>query len=194
MQLSIQNCGAVILAGGRSRRMGTCKALLKIHGETMLTRLAGQLELFDERLLSANDPGLSGEVSFPAVADVFQGAGPLGGLHAALSAVKKEALFCVPCDLPNFTSEMPMLLMEYFSEKTDAFVCRDGSGRIHPLCGVYTKQALPVIEKQLVCGEYRMTDLLRKLRCVYFDTAAFLPDHVFYNMNTQDEFAGCHVG
>ena len=83
MMLSRECCGVVILAGGRSRRMGTCKALLTIEGETMLSRLTRQLDDFQEKLLSTNTPALAEGLPLTPVPDFYPGAGPLAGLHAA---------------------------------------------------------------------------------------------------------------
>lgn len=188
MTLTSKTCGAVLLAGGQSRRMGSCKALLMVQGETMLSRLCRQLEDFDEKLLSANDPALVQGLPLTLVPDFYRGAGPLGGLHAALAATEKEAVFCVPCDLPNVTKELPRLLLEHFPEEADVMVCRDGNGRIHPLCGIYRKRVLPVIRAQLEADERRMRMLLEKVKCAYLDTAEYLPDDTFYNMNTHEDF------
>lgn len=188
MTLDAKHCGAVILAGGQSRRMGTCKALLPIQGETMLSRLTRQLSDFDERLLSANDPALGEGLPLRFVPDLYPGAGPAAGIHAALSASRHEALFCVSCDLPNFDSRLPALLLERFEPGTDALVCRGGNGRLHPLCGIYTKSALPVLGACLQSEERRMTAILRQLRCQTLDTGGILPDEVFFNMNTPEAF------
>ena len=84
MAISLERCGAVILCGGQSRRMGTCKALLTVEGEPVLHRLAGALSFFEERLLSANDAALGAGLSWTVVEDRFPGLGPGAGLHAAL--------------------------------------------------------------------------------------------------------------
>lgn len=90
MGISADHCGAVILAGGRSRRMGCCKATLKINGKTMLERLSESLRSFDEQILSANDPSLAEGLPVRLVPDRYPDSGPLGGLHAALSATEKS--------------------------------------------------------------------------------------------------------
>ena len=86
MMLSRECCGVVILAGGRSRRMGACKALLTIEGETMLSRLTRQLDDFQEKLLSTNTPALAEGLPLKPVPDIYPGAGP------PLRDVYKEAL------------------------------------------------------------------------------------------------------
>ena len=153
MMLSRECCGVVILAGGRSRRMGTCKALLTIEGETMLSRLTRQLDDFQEKLLSTNTPALAEGLPLTPVPDFYPGAGPLAGLHAE-----------------------------------DALVCRDGAGWLYPLCGFYAKTALPALETQLKQKQYRATALLDKLQCTVADMGGVMPDNVFFNMNTPEEF------
>lgn len=187
MLRSLDHCSTVILAGGHSRRMGTCKALLTIAGETMLARLSRQLEEFGERLLSVNDPMLAAGLSLAPVPDVYRGAGPLAGIHAALGAANSEMLFCVPCDMPNFTPALPRLLLERYRGE-DALVCRDSTGRLYPLCGFFTKTALPALEAQLSQGNYCAMALLDKLQCTVVDMDGLVPDSVFFNMNTPEEF------
>lgn len=185
--LSRERCGALILAGGRSRRMGTCKALLTIEGETMLARLTRQLGGFQEKLLSTNPPALAEGLPLTPVPDLYPDAGPLAGLHAALSASRSGMLFCVPCDMPNFNPALPGLLLERYNGE-DALVCRDGTGRLYPLCGFYAKTALPALEAQLRQGQYRAAALLDRLSCTVADMGGMVPDSVFFNMNTLEEF------
>ncbi len=188
MPWTTKTCGAVILAGGASRRMGTCKALLKIGGETLLARLARQLATFEERLLSANDPALGEGLPLRRVADQYPGAGPLAGLQAALSAAEKEALFCLPCDLPCYSPQLAQLLLERFPAGARAMICRDSTGRVHPLCGIYTKGVLPALNALLESGERRVMALVQAVDAAVLDTGGLLPDQVFFNMNTPESF------
>lgn len=184
MAISLERCGAVILCGGQSRRMGTCKARLAVEGEPVLHRLAGALSFFEERLLSANDASLGAGLSWTVVEDRFPGLGPGAGLHAALLASKKEALLCVPCDLPAFSEQAARCLLAQFPGDCAAMVCRDSTGQLHPLCGIYTREMLPALERRLAAGRCRMTEVLEDAPTVVLDTAGLLPDDVFFNMNT----------
>ena len=188
MAFPIERCGAVILAGGQSKRMGRCKALLEIQGETMVSRLARQLSRFSELLLSANDPALARGLPVRCVPDIYKNAGPAAGLHSALSAASSDALFCVPCDIPNFNPAMIDMLLAHFRTDINAVICRDGSGRLHPLCGIYSKRALPVLREHLEQGEHRMTAISEALGCLVIDTGPILPDSTFFNMNTPEAY------
>ena len=155
MPLTKDRCTPVILAGGASRRMGTCKALLEINGETMLARIRRQLSGFERVLLSTGDPTLAEGLSVECTADLYPGMGPLAGLHAAFCAVDSEALLVLPCDLPFFTEQAAEYLLDHMPEDADALVCIDSTGRIHPLCGIYRRSVLPALEARLKAGELR---------------------------------------
>ncbi len=186
MAISAIECGAVILAGGASSRMGTCKALLQVGGKTMLDRICDALKAFDLIVLSINDPSLEGRL--PCVRDLYPGAGPLAGIHAALSGTKKSALFCVPCDLPGFTSRIPCLLMDAMPEQSQVIICRDSTGRLHPLCGIYRKSVLPVLEQCLSRGQHKVMDFVNQVPYTCLDTAGYVPDEAFFNMNTPEDY------
>ena len=179
--------GAVILAGGQSRRMGRCKALLTVDGQTLLARTAQQLTAFSELLLSANDPALARQVPARLVRDNYPNGGPLAGLEAALTVSRHEALVCVPCDLPHLTAEVPRALAARLPPEADAMVFVDRTGRVHPLCGVYRRRILPVLRRQLERRALRVTELLECVQSVYLPADGLVPDEVFHNLNTPED-------
>ena len=186
MSISHNRCGAVILAGGLSRRMGRCKATLPVDGQSMLSRTRRELSDFDSVLLSCNDPALG--AGFSCVADRFADAGPLAGIHAALTATDREALFTVPCDLPNFSRELPRLLLSAMDEQTDVLICRDSEGNLHPLCGIYRKRVLPALEKCLQGGQFRVMNFVHQVSFKILCTEDLIADRVFFNMNTPEDY------
>lgn len=186
MPLTKDRCTPVILAGGASRRMGTCKALLKINGETMLSRILRQLSEFDRVLLSTGDPTLGEGLSVECTADLYPGMGPLAGLHAAFCSVDSEALLVLPCDLPFFTKQAAEYLLDHMPEDADALVCMDSTGRIHPLCGIYRRSVLPALEARLKAGELRVMSFLYSLNWKGLQDAEILPDKLFINVNSPE--------
>lgn len=186
--LSLDSCAGVILAGGQSRRMGRCKALLPLRDGTMLEHITRQMKVFPERWLSANDPALGAGFPGRIVGDVFPGRGPLAGLHAALLASSKPYVFCITCDMPRFCRELIMAMLAAFPEGADALICVDGTGRAHPLCGIYARTVLPVLERHLTEGKLQVMALLEELRCAYLHTAGQFPDTIFLNINTPEAF------
>lgn len=189
MALTHKNCAAVILAGGQSRRMGQCKALLSLGEMTLISRLAEQLADFGELWISTNNEAVADGIRGKIVKDYFPGLGPLAGLHAALSSTEKDYIFCISCDLPCFTSQVASAMLDAFPQNSAAMVCKDNAGHIHPLCGIYAKKALPVVEQRLRNSQLRMLDLLQELQTAYFLTSGIFPDEILTNVNTPEAFS-----
>src|SRR6185295_4885070 len=98
----IDDIEAFILAGGASRRMGTDKSQLLIDRQTFAERISETLfKLTDSVTLVGRELENS---SLPSVADVYPQWGALGGLHAALSACRRDWAIVVACDLPFVTA------------------------------------------------------------------------------------------
>ena len=159
-----QTICAALFAGGASRRMGTDKALLPWRGSTLVRYLAGELGFFSEKLLSTQQPSL--------LPDLRTGCGPLGALESVLSAMRSDAALCVACDLPFFTRELGQAMLRAFREGADCLICRDETGRVHPVCAIYQRRILPVVIERLQAGDFRMMHLLANLKTDYFPVTA----------------------
>lgn len=181
---------AVILAGGRGRRLGfQNKALLKLQGSSFLERILLQLTGFDQVFLSTNDAGLAAGYPVLPVNDIFKDCGPLGGLHAALKRSQADWLFAVSCDIPMFQRELAEYLRQHISLEYDAVIAVSRDGRIQPLCGFYQHFLGDLIEEQLLAGNYRMQGLLSKIRVKYVSLAySMFPDKILQNINTCQDY------
>lgn len=184
MAIDLMQCDAVILAGGKSRRMGTCKALLPWKGKPLICHIAGALAPFDTIWISANDKTIAAVTGLPCVQDFYPDAGPLAGLHAALKAATKEYLLCVPCDLPNFRWELVQELLKIFPDQGQGILCRDSTGRFHPLCGIFHRSILEPLTRQLDRKSFCVMGLMDQISYAVLNTAALFPDSLFDNMNT----------
>jgi len=181
--------GAVILCGGKSRRMGTDKARLTINGVPFLERIAFELREFEELLISVDSIENHPQTVYPSVVDLYPNCGPLGGIHAALSACESDALLALSCDLPLFSHELGEYLCLQLSPDADAVVPITSDGRLHPLCAVYRKTALPVFEQQLKTGNFRMRDAIADLNVVYLPMAQTpCSEKWLENVNTLNEY------
>ena len=179
-------CGAVILAGGKSRRMGKEKAGLDINGRSFLDQLAKELSMCAELMVSVEDERLHPQIPYPMVSDLFAGCGPMGGLQAALATCRSEVLVAVPCDVPLFTREIAEGLYGGLDDKTDAVVAVTEDGREHPLCGVYRKSCLPIFQQCLKERNYRMMDALKKLRVKKYQVG--MESWRLMNVNTPKDY------
>ena len=168
---------AVILCGGKSRRMGTDKAMLAAEGTPNAVRLfralSGEDSPCTDVWLSIGTEESYPEIHAQKVSDRFPGCGPMGGLEAALTVCREEYLFVTPVDTPFADAQMARELMTYMadaSRQRDAVLVVDGGGRLQTLLGIYHKRVLPALTQRLADGskeKLRMRDLLRELDVVY---------------------------
>lgn len=180
--------GAVILAGGQSRRMGINKANLKIEGMTFLEKLAKELGGFEELLVSVEDAAKHGDISLPLVSDIYPDHGPMGGIYSALIGCESDALLAVNCDMPLFRREFGEYLAAQLDSESDAVVPVT-DGRLHPLCAIYRKNCADVFAFFMADGDLKMLDALRMIKTKYVDIAdgRFI-EALKKNINTPEEY------
>jgi len=182
--------GAVILAGGQSRRMqGVPKASLTFGKTTFMEHLIQELSHFDELLISAGQAGQYADYGLPVIPDIVPDCGPLGGLFSALRACRSEYLLAVSCDMPLFSRKLADYLCEFVSSDYDAWITVSSDGKIHPLCGIYIKQAADCMEEQLYHQNYRLRDSLNRMRVrhIALGQSAY-PDQMVMNVNTPQDY------
>lgn len=192
--------GCAILAGGKSSRMGTDKALLEFEGKQFITQIAEELSWFDERIIArGGNSRLEGELEreWTVIPDFYPDHGPIGGLHAALSACESDALFVVTCDMPLIESELVRELCNFMQEtdfdekRVDAYdvvISVGEGGKIHPLCGVYRKSVIPVLEEQILSGRNRVMEALKRLRVNYVTVDSPAGVRQLANINTPQDY------
>lgn len=185
----MKQIGAVILAGGQSRRMGTNKALLELGGETFMSRIIKQLGGFREVLLSVDNPDGFRTLGLPLVKDIYPNSGPIGGIYSALTACQSDYLLVISCDLPFFDAQVADYMCSYIADEYDAYPAVTRDGRIHPLCCIYAKTALPALRMRLQRGELRLMDAFLGLNCreIHFKHSAY-SDDVLYNINDHTQY------
>lgn len=181
----------VILAGGKSRRMGTNKALLPYRGQPLIEHIARVMQKVFERVIIVADEGEAYRfLNLPFYPDIHKDCGPLGGIHAAFHQTSADALFVVSCDLPGLTPK----LIEYILnvEAHASAVIPTSDERLHPLCGLYRRKMLPQIEQAIRDGALAIHTLLEKVGAVTVPITPELPFYtkqLFSNVNSPDDFA-----
>ena len=191
---------AAILAGGRARRFGgRDKSALLVEGRTILDRQVAELsQIAGEILLVGGtmQPGLpepwDKRPGVTPIADLMPGCGPLGGLHAALTAAQGHVAIVVACDMPYVSAPFLAYLAALAGDPGGftAVVPQTERG-YHPLCAAYTRAAIEPIERRLAAGRLTMMDLLAdvRLRVVIAEEIARFgdPRQLLANVNTPAE-------
>ncbi|MBU0485999.1 MAG: NTP transferase domain-containing protein [Proteobacteria bacterium] len=188
----INRVNSVLLAGGASRRFGVNKALAHLDGEPMIKSIAQTLaKIFDQYLLVTNTPQTYEFLNWPMTGDLFAGAGPLAGIHAALHYFKTPAIFVTGCDMPLLNEKLIRYLCN-ISGDWDVIMPHPLAGP-EPLHAVYRRTALPVIEQALKQGERKINRVLLNLRVRTLDEDELLKVAAdlssFHNINYPADLA-----
>jgi molybdopterin-guanine dinucleotide biosynthesis protein A len=143
---------------------GRNKALLKLDGRSFLNRIVTALEgCFDQLLLVTRQPQLYRNCSVRVVEDIFAARTPLSGIHAGLVNMDAEFGFCISCDTPFLKTELVRMLIGEIDTGFDIVVPSRGS-YLQPLCAVYSKRCIPVIEDRLSRGDVKTDGIYEALR------------------------------
>lgn len=146
-----------VLAGGKSSRMGTDKAFLKIGEKTFIENAVEILKPNCQKVtlvLNNSQTDFSEKLPFqiPKIFDIYENRGALGGIHAALKDCKTEFAVILAVDLPFVKSDVIAKLYKIISleEEISAVVPRQSDERLQPLCAIYrVKDCLLKLEEIL---------------------------------------------
>lgn len=178
---------AVILAGGKSSRMGMDKAFLTVGRDAMIERVVVELrKVFEEILISGGDEETGARLGLEVVPDLIQGGGPLSGIHATLIMAQSQKCLVVPCDMPFLSVGLAEIMIQQ-SEGYDVTVPQHGN-YLQPLFAVYSKRCIHPIEEALNNDRHKVVDFYPRVRVNYVSEtllkAAADIDTVFFNVNT----------
>ena len=192
----IEDCTAIILAGGDSQRMGSDKANLLLGKQTLLQRVIEAMQqVFPNVIISVRQP--RPEIKLPQVCDEQSGAGmrgggPLVGLAAALDQITTPWAFVVACDMPFVEPAMVELLADFrFDYQAVVPVVQ---GHAQPLAAYYAGSCLGKLRAHLAGGgKNSMRALLEQLQVHYVDESKLLKAdpalRSFFDLDTPQDVA-----
>lgn len=187
-------CG-IVLAGGRSRRMGRDKAWLDVEGEPLISRVLAQLAPHVSTLylsVGADADARYASLGPEALIDALPEAGPLAGLASTLTALngRQERALVVSCDTPELPASLIDRLIESCDDEEDeeieAAAAEDHDQRLQPLVGCYRIAVAPKLMAAVGAGERRMRAVEELLRLRRVPLRA---DEQLCNLNTPEALA-----
>jgi molybdopterin-guanine dinucleotide biosynthesis protein A len=181
----------IILAGGKSSRLGQSKALQVIDGKSLIQWVVDRLAILSTEIIIATAHGeaipCSSAVRIKTVADIYPGKGPLGGIYSGLISSSSSRAIVVGCDTPFLS----VSLLEYMTQTlADCDVALPRIGEmVEPLCAVYSKNCVAPIQELLEQNEPRISKLFSMVKVKYIEADeinSFDPEHLsFFNINSQ---------
>ena len=180
----------VVLAGGRSLRMGEDKAFLQIDGIPIIKRICSLfLTLFKEVIIVTNRKEKFLQIGVSVYDDLVPGLGALGGLYTALTLASFPFSFVVACDMPFLNKDVIDYLIQR-KNSYDLIIPRTPDG-LQPLHAIYSKKCVEPIQSLLLQRKMRIIDLFPLVRLEIVDSKEFNsldPDYEsFININTPED-------
>lgn len=175
---------AIILAGGKSSRMGEDKAFLKVKAKTMIEHVIAAVKpITKDIIIIANDKKHE-QFGYPVYKDLITNCGPLAGIYTGLTFSETTKNLIISCDIPMLSTQLLQSLIQH-SEGYEVCVPKNNH-KLHPLIGVYSKSCLPVFEKELNNKQRKIQIALQKVPLKVMDADNFDPQ-IFTNVNTKTE-------
>lgn len=174
----MHEASAIILAGGKSTRLGRDKASEMLLGSSLLQHVVSRLEglVTEAVIVRAQEQVLTAiEAPMPlrVVEDVYAGSGPLGGIYSGLRAIATPGALTVACDMPLLQPALLSQLLALATDEYDAVVPTNDMYLPEPLCAVYTKACLDAVESQIGDGALKVALFLDKVRVRYVPPATW---------------------
>jgi len=190
----VHSISGIILAGGANRRFnGMTKSNIIIDGKTIISRITDTIrDIFDEIIIVTNTPEEFKEYNkYKIVSDQFLKVGPIGGIHAALKASSKEALFVFAGDMPLLQNKLIIRLIDFYnSHRCDVLVPRINKN-IEPLHAIYNISIKRTLEEYLKGDhDYAVRKFFKRVNVSYLQFKESEETiNVFTNINSPSDIS-----
>lgn len=185
----------IILAGGKSSRMGSDKGLTLFNDRPLINYVIDILQPLCERIIiSANNPEYN-KFGFDVINDKVPDSGPMGGIYSALLHSTTEINIVLSCDSPFVKTQTFEYLLEQYYD-TDICVPMQSSGKYEPLCGIYKKSVIPYFKEFIENKNYKipMVFEIAKFQEVKIDEHnEFFNFQTFSNLNSKEDIKQAEI-
>ncbi|MBC35608.1 MAG: hypothetical protein CL663_06160 [Bacteroidetes bacterium] len=179
----------IILAGGKSRRMGAEKGLLRLGSKFMIELAIEALKPMCDQIIISENTDAYDFLEYKVVPDYIPNSGPMGGIYSALRESENDLNIVLSCDMPFISTDLLKTLLDRI-EKNLIAVHWHGGRKFEPMCAVYSKELLPVLEKFINENNYRIPDVFDVVptsKVEMNDQTLGFSDKSFENVNSEKE-------
>lgn len=186
-----QRVSCIILAGGRSARIGQEKAFLRIGERTIIEEQTSTLsKIFTEIIITTNNRKSFKKIDTKVVTDIVPDAGPLGGLYSGLAASSNIHCFVIGCDMPFINLELIKYMIEKI-EENDIIIPLSTRGK-EVLFAIYSVNCRETIRQQIELRNLKLLDILSFHKVKYIsceEIEMFDPKELcFFNVNSPNDY------
>lgn len=176
----------IILAGGKSSRMGTDKGFIKLNNKPFIQYSIDALKPITSKILIVSDNTLYDKFKLQRITDITKNAGPISGIYSGLKASKTHYNLILSCDIPLITSSVLERLINA-AENSFEIIQIENDGKTMPLIGLYKRSVKDTFKKCLEQDERRLRVAIKS--CNYKNVVLDkTQQHTTLNVNTREEF------
>ena len=176
----------IILAGGKSSRMGCDKGLMKIAGRSCTEHVYMAIKpVVSEVIIISNRSGYE-HLEIPVFNDIIKECGPIAGIHSGLTHSKNKVNLVVACDMPFINSGLLAHILSNRGQSEIALAEHEGS--VEPLCSFFSKECTSRVEELLLSGERKLINILKEFSVKKISVSSnndFYSTDLFFNLNRQ---------
>lgn len=174
----------IILAGGKSSRMGEDKGLMLFNEKPMIQHIIDVVRpVVNHIVIIANDKRYE-QFGYPVYEDIVKNQGPLAGVLTGLTHSTTTKNFVLSCDVPFVNEAILKLLIE--ACKDVDVVIPEKNNKTHQLIGVYDKSCVETFKRELENNQRKMKLAIEKLNFKTVD-ANQIDDKIFNNINSKND-------
>jgi molybdenum cofactor guanylyltransferase len=179
----------ILLAGGKSSRIGAEKGLLKWKGRYLAEFSLDILsQVFKKVIISSSNPEYL-KFGCDIYEDEYKNIGPISGIYTGLKRSSTTYTFFLACDMPFIQAKLIQFICSFYQDSS-AVIPVSNTG-IEPLCALYSKDCIPVIEEMIQKKEYKLNLIASKINSIKLlkvsDMAEFYQPNSFVNINTIED-------
>lgn len=179
----------IILAGGKSSRMGTDKGLQQLCGKPLIYYAIQALSGLCNKIIISTSSNEYKSFGYKTIADEIPGIGPMGGIFSALKQSRTEKNLVLSCDLPFVSRELFSHILEN-SEGYQVAVPWQGHQHYEPLCGFYHASILDQLSLYIQRKNYKLPNLFDEIsinKLIINSKYDFYHENIFLNVNSKHD-------
>ncbi|TES92661.1 MAG: molybdenum cofactor guanylyltransferase [Candidatus Cloacimonadota bacterium] len=181
---------AVVLSGGKSKRMGRDKSFLNIGDVFLLDIIVKKLKLvFDDIYVVINSSSKFQNLSANLLTDIFSEKGPLGGIYTALELIDANYIFVFACDMPFLNTGLIEYMVGKIDKQYNAIVPLINR-RAEPLHAIYSQGSKDTVKDSVVQNRLSVHSLFNKFSTLYVQEEEIkeFGNNMFFNVNTLEDY------
>lgn len=182
------NISGFVLAGGKSQRMGTDKALLDFQGKPLFHHMVSLIRPFCGEVFISGQNQNYVIADLRLIPDLYTNCGPIAGIYSSLRHSSTEWNLLVSVDVPFVNQELFQFLISNIGD-FDCIIPEHQNGK-EPLVGLYRKCMAPIAKEMIEKGEYKLTTLLSGVNTLYLDCNFLIEKYprLFLNINRPEDY------